>query len=388
MSHRHRPLPWWRGRRSAVRWGGALLAGLVLLELTLAAIGYATGGSGPQGPPLSSYSTTGDGLAAYAGLLRNEGRAVTQLRTRLDDARLDAGATVVLLGPDRVTDAEAGALRSFLAAGGRLIAGGPEPAWLRRVIPDAPAWSAAGAPVARPLAPVEEVAGVRRVRTAGRGSWSGGGALPLLGGAGGAGIVASVAAAGAGRVVLLADASMLSNRRLDQADNAAFGLAAAGPARPVLFAEAAHGYGASTGLGALPARWRAALVGLAGAALVWLWAMGRRLGPPEAAGRSLPPPRHAFVDAQAINLARTGSPEEAIAPLKTAATDRLRRRAGLAPTAGAPALRAAAVRFGLTDEEASALLTPVSSDAQVVAAGRAAAKLAGPVEARREGVAS
>jgi len=373
----------WRSLSVPVRWAGGLGAGLVAAEVILAAIGYATGGAGPEGPPLSSYATTPRGLAAYAELLHDEGRAVTRLRTGLDDARLDAAATVVLLGPDRVPEAEAGALRDFLASGGRLIAGGPQPDWLRRVIPGAPMWSPAGAADVSPLAPVEEVDGVRRVRTDGRGSWAAGGdALPLLGGNG---VVASVASAGPGRVVLLADASMLSNRRLGHADNAAFGLAAAGEGRPVLFAEEAHGYEAATGLRALPGRWRAALGGLLLATLVGMWAAGRRLGPPEESGRSFTPPRHAFADAQGVNLARTRSPEEAIAPLKAAAQRRLRTRAGLGPSACGEALRSAAERLGLTRDEAAALVAPVTSDAEVLAAGSAAAKLAGAGTARRGG---
>lgn len=373
----------WRRLSVPVRWAGGLVAGLAAAELILAAIAYATGGAGPEGPPLSSYATTPRGLAAYAELLRDQGRPVTRLRSGLDDARLDAAATVVLLGPDRVPEAEAGALRDFLAAGGRLIAGGPRPDWLGRVIPEVSRWSPEGAPYAFPLAPVEEVAGVRRVRTDGRGSWTAGGdALPLLGGEG---TVASVASVGPGRVVLLADASMLSNRRLGDVDNAAFGLAAAGEGRSVLFAEAAHGYGVATGLGALPARWRITLGGLVLATLVWMWAAGRRLGPPEESGRPLGPPRHAFADAQGINLARTRSLEEAIAPLKAAARARLGRGAGLGPSADEDALLAAGERLGLTGDETSALVEPVTSDAEVLAVGRAAAKLAGAGTARRGG---
>lgn len=383
MRHPRRLGARWRSLSAPVRWAGGLVAGLVAVRLLLAAMGYATGGGGPEGPPLSSYATTPGGLAAYAELLRDEGSPVTRLRSSLDEARLDPGATVVLLGPDRVGEAEAGALREFLATGGRLIAGGPGPGWLRRVIPGAPAWSPAGMPDAVPLAPVGEVDEVRRVRTDGRGSWTAGGvALPLLGGEG---TVASVASVGLGRAVLLADASMLTNRRLGDADNAAFGLAAAGQGRPVLFAEEAHGYGAATGLGALPTRWRFALGGLVAATLVGMWAMGRRLGPPEGAGRELGRPRHAYADAQGINLSRTRSPEEAIAPLKAAAQARLRTRAGLGPSAGGEALRSAAERLGLTGDEVAALVAPVASDAEVMAAGRAAAKLAGAGAARGGG---
>jgi len=76
------------------------------------------------------------------------------------------------------------------------------------------------------------------------------------------------------------------------------------------------------------------------------------------------------------NLARTRSPEEAIAPLKAAARERLRRRAGLGPLAGKDALQAAGPGLGLTPAETGALVTPVTADADVVAAGSAAAKLA------------
>src|SRR5436853_88166 len=56
-----------------------------------------------------------------------------------------------------------------------------------------------------------------------------------------------------GVVYLLPDASPLQNRLLGTADNAAFGLALAGPStRPVEFLESYHGYGQSAGLSALP----------------------------------------------------------------------------------------------------------------------------------------
>jgi hypothetical protein len=50
---------------------------------------------------------------------------------------------------------------------------------------------------------------------------------------------------------------------------------------------------------------RASGAGLALAALVALWGLGRRLGPPEDAERPLPPPRAEFVDALAAALERT-----------------------------------------------------------------------------------
>ena len=92
--------------------------------------------------------------------------------------------------------------------------------------------------------------------------------------------------------MLLADGSPIENARIGEADNAAFGLALAGPAgTPVVFAEGVHGYGESRGLGALPGRWKVALFGLGVAAIVFAWARARRLGPPDRPTRTLPPAR-------------------------------------------------------------------------------------------------
>ena len=87
---------------------------------------------------------------------------------------------------------------------------------------------------------------------------------------------------GGGEMELLADGSPIENARIDEADNAAFGLALAGAAgTPVVFAEGVHGYGESRGLGAIPGRWKVALFGLGVAAIVFAWAHARRLGPPD-----------------------------------------------------------------------------------------------------------
>jgi hypothetical protein len=183
-----------------------------------------------------------------------------------------------------------------------------------------------------------------------------------------------VVTVGRGRVVALADPSPLQNRLLGTADNAGFGLAAVGDGRTVAFAEGAHGYGHATGLGAIPGRWQAALVGLTLAALLGVVAAGRRLGPPEDAARPLPPARREYVDAVAVTLARTNQPGPALAPLQTAARSRLARRAGLPPTASEAELRAAAARFGWKADETDALFAPVRTTVDVVTAGRALAR--------------
>ena len=119
--------------------------------------------------------------------------------------------------------------------------------------------------------------------------------------------------AGRGRIVLLADSSPLQNRLLGEADNAAFALALSGRG-PLTFVESVHGYGPQRGLAALPARFGWALIGLLLAALVFMVARGRRLGPPERERRELPPPRRAYVDALAATMARGKEREEAVAP--------------------------------------------------------------------------
>jgi hypothetical protein len=179
-------------------------------------------------------------------------------------------------------------------------------------------------------------------------------------------------------VVAVADASPLQNRLLARADNAAFGLAIAGGAgRPVAFAEAQHGYGRSSGLGAIPSRWRWAIAGGFLAAIVWMWSRGRRLGPPDDIERPLPPARRAYVDAMAGALARTRQPDVATAPLQERARRRLAAGAGLPAGATDDDLRRAAAQLRLPPEEIDALFRPARTDDDVVAVGRAVAHLSG-----------
>ncbi len=365
-----------RSRRKRRAW--LIAAGAVavaILALALLRVAFPT----PGGPRSSSHATGPLGLAAYAELLARSGHPVTRLRERLDEAALDPADTLVLLDPQELAPQEARALRRFVAAGGRLVAGGAGPApWLRALLERPPAWFPGGPARAAPVVPVPEIGGARSVATAGEGSWSDpGGALPALGDPDRPLLV--VAAIGRGRVALIADPSPLQNRLLAEADDAALGLALAGPAgRRVVFAEAAHGYGAATGLSAIPRNWQLALVGLVLAALVAIAARWRRLGPPdreeEGAG---PPARRLYVDALAAALARTRRPAEASAPLRAAARDRLARRTGLAHDADAAEAQAAAVRLGLDPEEARALLAGPADEGELLAAGRGLARLVG-----------
>jgi len=337
---------------------GALGGAIVLVNLALAFVRHYI--ADPGGPMSSSYATAPTGLAAYADLLAQAGHRVTQLRDAPAEARLDPRSTVVLLDPRLVGRADGRALRRFLDAGGRLVAGGAEePRWLDAVLRRPPSWSRARTRLARPRAQVPETAGVSRVEAAGPGSWaSTGDARPALGSGGRELLV--VAPVGRGRIALLADASPLQNRLLAHADDALLGLELAGPAgRPVAFVESVHGYGRASGLGAIPTSWRFALGGLVLAALVLIWARGRRLGPPEALERPLPPPRREYVDALAALLERSRDPAAAIRPLQAELRRRLERQG--------PA--------GLSAEEVEAALAAPKRPEDVLAAGRTLARL-------------
>jgi hypothetical protein len=324
-----------------------------------------------QGPAGSSYAYGQYGVSAYAALLRRSGHQVVRLRDRPRDLNLDSRLTVVLLWPDTVTPEDAAALRAFLRRGGRLVAADQVPAgWLGDVVPDPPRWAGDPLGVTRALVPLPETAGVGTLASGISGHFvSAGSAVPAVGDATAA--LAAVQRVGAGRGVLLADAAPLVNSRLARRDDAAFALAVAGPGRPVAFVESVHGYGRASGWGALPGRFRGALVllGLAGAALAL--ARGRRLGPAQPAGRELAPARSAFAQGLAGALLRTGSPGEAIAPVVEEARSLLLVPAG----SGEDELLAAARRAGLSEEEAQAIAQGASTPPAALAAARGLARI-------------
>jgi hypothetical protein len=352
------------------RIGLTVLGAVIVVDLALYVLGTLTGGT-PGGPDSSSYATGKAGVGAYAELLGQRGHAVERFRDTPHATQLDPGHTIVLLDPPSVAQRDVRALRAFVVAGGRLVASAGSTPWLGRLLAQPPTGDTIGVSTAA----AHGLAGVRTVETAADNAWTNPGrAQPLV--EHGRRIVLVAAALGRGRVFLLADPSPLQNRLLGERDNAALGLALAGPpGRGVDFLETYHGYGRSSGLAALPGDWQLLLGGIAVAALVYLVARGRRFGPPEPAERDLPPSRFEYVEALGAVLARTKRRDEAVGPVRTYARNELLRRAALPPDADDDALRTAVRRLGLPDEDADALLRPARTDEDVVAVGRALARI-------------
>lgn len=337
-------------------------AAVVAANVALHALDEAT--QPPQGPRSSSFATAPEGLAAYAELLRRFDRPVLQSREELDRARLDPGATVVVLDPGTLGGPELGRLSRFVESGGRLVASGRGVATLGGdldVLPTGPN---------RADDPDDALASVERVRTAGEGTWDGVTQARVLLGTPSAPLLLEQRI-GKGSALLLADSSPLQNRLLGEADNAALGLELAGAGgRPVVFLESVHGYGEATGIAAIPARWWWVLGGLALAAVLHALAHGRRFGPPEREHRELPPPRAEFAEALATSLAKARPRREAVETARRVVRARFARVARLAPEAPDDAVRRAAEEHGLDPESVDALIGSRSDDVALLELGR------------------
>ncbi len=349
-----------------------LVVFVLVLNVALLAVERLTGGA-HGGARSSSYNTGRDGLAAYADLLTRSGRNVVRLRRGLAETTLRPDTTIVALDTN-LDRADVAALRTFVESGGRLVCGGLQSRWIVTFEPGAPSLAPLPLEASVPLIPAPETAGVSVVRSDEPGAWvRPRDALPVVGTSGR--WLLAVQNVGRGRVAFLASASPLHNSVLASDDNAAFGLALAGPrSRTVVFAERAHGFSDSP-WGAIPIRGRYTLLALALAALAFVLSQIRRLGPPMPAERPLPPPRRLFVESLAQTLGRTKGRRAAVAPVQAAARDRIARLAALPADATDKDIAAAAVRLGLEPDEASAVTGVAASDAAVVAAGRAYAKL-------------
>jgi hypothetical protein len=362
------------GTPIALRVVVGLIVVLVLFNLAARARDAWGGGGSPSGAPSSSYATAPAGLAAYSDLLGRWGHRVTRQRGDLTDGAVDARETLMVLDPTFLSENEAGVALTFVVNGGRLVIGGTNPERYLRFLRDRPpSWAPSDTDTFESTRP--PFTDVSTVETAGDGMWDALGSSRALVGDDGAALV-TVEQVGRGEIYFVADVSPLSNDLLGRADNAALGLLLAGDeGRPVVFAEGVHGYGATRGIAAIPSHWKVTLVGLALAAIVLMWARGRRLGPPEDRARDLPPARREYVDALAITLERTRDPAGATAAVRVALRSRIAARAGLGPDAGDADYERVARQLGLTDVAVNALVHGAANDTEVMELGRALAAL-------------
>jgi Domain of unknown function (DUF4350) len=343
---------------------------IVVVNVIARGLDDAVGGSQPGGNPGSSYTTSGDGLAAYAQLLAKYGHPVRQQRGRLADVSLDPSATLILSEANQAApleDDEIATVRNFLQSGGRAVlaqVSRRDVAAITGITPDQRVGSRAYHHFDPSLGPLRTVTS-DAARAYGQGS-----DLAVLASEGRRVLLGSTRV-DAGEALLLADATPITNGAIGDADNAAFGLALPGSTdRPVVFAEGVHGYGEKRGLAALPDRWKIALVAFGLAAVVYAWARGRRLGPPDRPARELPPARSVYVDAMADTLLQTPDRPRALAPLGDWARERVRQHAGLSPEASREEVSAAARQLGLSDEEIATLWRPPGNDDEILALGR------------------
>jgi hypothetical protein len=359
-------------RRVAIA-AGIVVCVIVVLNLAARALDESVGGGVPRGRSGSSYATTGTGLAAYESLLREYGYATRHQRGRLAESALAPEQTLVVLEPQTVTEDDTATMLRFVTGGGRLVIGGEDPSYLRGLRDEPPAWSRRAPD--RYLDLDSSLSPARRVETAARGSWTDTGSRRDLVRQG-ANTLVTQETVGDGEILFVADTSFIENALLDRADNAAVALALAGPSgSEVVFAEGVHGYDDRSGLAAIPTRWKIASLALALAALAFVWARGRRLGPPDQRSRELPPARAQYVDALSQTIERTRDNRHAIEPLRVATRERIAAHAGVGPGATDDELERAARDLGLDDDERAALLA-MPDDDTVVALGRASARIA------------
>ncbi len=225
--------PQGRRLRTNILTGAAATAIVIVAVIIVALFGDEDAVDGPDG---SSFVTTPTGTAALAELLEAAGREVIQHRGPMTNAELDGVGTVVVadVAGGSFGGSELDALDSFVVSGGTIVmTGRPNAALVSTLVADVPAWS-----------PVTTLSGLRTIGggvvTSGRfGSFAPGAGIPLV--VDGERDLAIAFPIGSGRLVMVADAAVLSNAQLGRATNAGFALAIIGE-RTVMFDEFRHGF--------------------------------------------------------------------------------------------------------------------------------------------------
>jgi hypothetical protein len=364
-------MPTETGHRFAVA-ALVVIGAIIAVNVLAKGVDRAVGGNEPSGVPGSSYGTQATGLAAAASLFTRYGHPVLRQRGSLARGSLDPTITVFVIEPQTLTDDDEATLLEFVSRGGRLVIGGSDPFYLRRLRDHPPEWSPAGLESYSEIAPV---LGARRVEAVGNGVWTNPGSGTVFAHTGDAALLTEEQV-GLGEIFFLADASPLENAYLARADDAAFALGLAGnAARPVAFAEGTHGFGEARGLSAIPTPWKLALLILAGAAVVLAWSRSRRFGPPDRPARELSPPRAEYVRALAVTLERARDPAGALAPLQQWARLHIARRAHLRSDASPEDIDRAAIALGFSEAERAAIWYPPTDDNTALALGQLVSRL-------------
>jgi hypothetical protein len=370
-------------RRALLIGAIALLAYAVLAQF----LGSATSPDQPQQRQSSSYAVDDTGTRAYADLLARYGFTVRRQVGSLSTAPLPPRATIMLLDAETLTQAEATRLMSEVAAGARLVVGGSDPSFLHRLVPDPPQWERSF----RDTWSIDDPArfgNVRTIATGGEGEWSDPGGSTVVAGTPDAALVTEQPF-DQGKIIFLADTTVLINKLIDRGDNAAFAVALAGrPGQTVVFAEGVHGFSGATGWRAIPARWKVALIVLAIAFALLAWSRAVRLGPVAEDERRLPPPRAEYLEAIGATLTRGHDTQSARAQLAAAARDALARRGIDLPVTSVDdeAARRIAELAAVSPDDVVALLSAnaPSDHATLLRAARAASAIQRATIASRE----
>lgn len=359
----------WRSLHPAFRVVVVLVAAVVVVNVALALLDSFTSEADRARRASDPSSTQPDGTSAWAELLRRNGVPVeTSVSV---GSSLDPAHTMVLLD-ERVEEPDVAALADFVERGGHLVAGSEVATFvLATTTGDIPAWASSPGGDLAPVAAVPETDGISELVGVDGGAWADDDTLEPIVADDAGNVAVAVADIGSGRLVALADESLVQNRNLGDADNAAFSINLA-DGRPVSFVT--PGSTEPTGLAAIPRRWWIALVGGVVAFLLGAIAVGRRIGPPDAPTDRAHPPRHTYAESIGLTLERAGNPDEALAPLRRHLRDGLARRGGLPVGADDDDVRVVALRLGWPEPEIDAVLTPVAP-ATMLTLGDALARL-------------
>lgn len=314
-------LAWWRRRNVIVQVAAVVIGFWVIIVVVL---GNSDAFFGASPAPGAATSTSASGYAALVSLLEEHGNAVREVPI----GTLPPVGGTLLVTNVALSANETRAVVRFVRAGGIVVAIGGDPIeTVRALVGSSASWTGAG-PSEAIASAKSGLANVHRLDSDGAGAYSAiGAATPLVGSS--QGELAASARVGSGRVILVADPSVFSNDHIAQADNAAFAIAVLGTRGGRV--EIADAGSTASGIGALPARWRwALLIALVGWA-AWIWSRANRLGPIDEEDDALSAPaRGTYVDSLATTLARMHDPAPVASTLQSVLKDRLAREARLA----------------------------------------------------------